>query len=241
MKKLNSKFAWSVGKLISERKRRSFPPPGRRHPPRSSQRASVSRSPKSAKPRPSGGCESTGRRAENGLWPHRSIRGRRPPGRRSAWIQRRGETVPTVNVLPPMTRFAGSTRLSATYARSSIRAYMCGPLSARPVSGRPRSFRSGWKFGRLGRLAPDHPVAHLRISPAGRDQEVRVVTARGRAPEPGLGPRSPRPASPSRAATSRCPARLRRRSPRRARRARRRRDPSGRWDAPGAVWPRSPR
>jgi hypothetical protein len=50
------------------------------------------------------------------------MRGRFPFGSRSAWIHRSGETVPTVNVLPPITRLRRLTRLSATYALSNMRA-----------------------------------------------------------------------------------------------------------------------
>ncbi len=52
-------------------------------------------------------------RAENGLWPYQSSRGRRPFGSR---IQRRksgGVTLPSVQVIPPITTFERRSRLSA--------------------------------------------------------------------------------------------------------------------------------
>src|SRR5215211_7655012 len=111
--KLNSWFGWSVGQNSSERKSfRAGLPRGRARY-RSTHLARRSRSEKSAKPWPSGGRLSRGRRALKGLCPYMSMRGGRPFGSRRFVIQLNEETSPVVNEFPPITRLRRLRLLSA--------------------------------------------------------------------------------------------------------------------------------
>src|SRR4051812_31247827 len=138
-----------------------------------------------------------GARRVKGLCPYSSSPGRRPSG---SLIQRShcfGNTSPKLNVIPPTTTFRRERCFSATYAASSRRAYLRGPVGLFRGSGWKAPLRLGSPQiihrrtvgfvrgrGRKTPVAlgppPDPPPPHRWVAPARRAQERREAARRRR-------------------------------------------------------------
>ena len=106
-------------------------------------RARRNRQPRS----PADPSRGSGLRMVKGLWPYRSIRGRRPFGSRIALMKFSGTTSPALQVFPPMTRLRSTLALQRAVGgvEDAGRRSAGRDAVARSVVG-PVAVTSGWKL-----------------------------------------------------------------------------------------------